>query len=375
MPSCSRPLRTNGMLSRRRLLGVVAGSAFALLAQNVTRSRAWAAGADVGGGSSQVGKEPFFRTRGVVISPPDFESWPWPAKAKQAGLTTIATHVAPTYAATFVKTDPGHAFLEECRKLGIEVEYEQHAVSDLLPRNLFDKDPELFRMNDALQRVPDANCCVSAKTGVDIICENVVKFAETLRPSTGRYFYWIDDAQPMCRCPKCRELSDSDQALLLENQMLKALRKIDPRASLAHLCYQNTLKPPTQIKPKKGIFLEFAPIDRQYDQPLSRRDIAVHAQSLDVLDANLAVFGSEGAQALEYWLDVSRFSGWKRDALKKIPWDPAVFRDDLATYAKRGIRHVTTFACYLGGDYVAQFGEPPLTEYGEGLLHAPGGRG
>jgi hypothetical protein len=357
-------------LSRRRLLAAATGSAL------VAFSRGWmhaarAAATDAGGAPASGAKEPFFRTRGVVVSPSDFATWPWPVQAKQAGLTTIATHAAPSQAEAFVKTEPGRAFLEACRKIGVEVEYEQHALSDLLPRGLFVNDPSLFRMDDQGRRTADANLCVSSMAALEIACDNTVKFAEALRPTTGRYFYWIDDGRPMCRCLKCRGLSDSDQALVIENAMIKALRKTDPRASLAHLCYQNTLKPPAQVKPEPGIFLEFAPITRRYDQPLSRRDLPVHAEYLDLLDANLAVFGREGAQALEYWLDVSRFSAWQRDNPRKIPWNAEVFRDDLATYAKRGIRHVTTFACWLDGAYVARFGDPPLAEYGAGLLKDP----
>ena len=74
---------------------------------------------------------------------------------------------------------------------------------------------------------------------------------------------------------------------------------------------------------------------------------------------------------LEYWLDVSRFSGWKRPA-KKLPWNREVFLADLDTYAGRGIRHVTTFACYIDADYLKRHGEPlALNDYGAGLRNLP----
>jgi len=370
LSAISKSFGSGRLLSRRRLFAALTGSGLALLAHVRAGPPAAAADTDADGSPARKPEEPFFRTRGVIISPSDLAMWPWPAKAKQAGLTSIATHVAPAQAEQFVRTDPGRAFLEACRGLRLEVEYEQHALSDLLPRGLFEKEPALFRMDDKGQRTADANLCVSSPSAVAIACENAVKFSKALHPTTGRYFYWIDDGRPMCRCPKCRGLSDSDQALLLENAMIEALRKTEPGATLAHLCYHNTLKPPTQIKPEPGIFLEFAPIARRYDRPLSDRELPAHAAFLDLLDANLAVFGSEGAQALEYRLDVSRFSGWNRSTLKQIPWNGEVFRDDLATYAKRGIRHITTFACWLDGDYAARFGEPPLSEYGEGFSKA-----
>jgi len=88
---------------------------------------------------------------------------------------------------------------------------------------------------------------------------------------------------------------------------------------------------------------------------------------MDFLDSNLMVFGRDNAQVLEYWLDVSLFSSWKRDAKKKLPWRSDVFLQDIAAYAERGIRHVTSFAVYMDTDYVKRYGEPPLEEYGKGL--------
>ena len=182
----------------------------------------------------------------------------------------------------------------------------------------------------------------------------------------------------MCHCADCRGLSDSDQALVLENQMLPALGELDPRATLAHLSYANTYPAPTQVKPARGIFLEFAPIHRNYDVPLSKRDSRfgryTHGQLLDHLDANLDVFGSEGAQALEYWLDESRFLRHlkpPRPPRVEIPWDGDVFRDDLETYARRGVRHVTTFAVQIDGQYIKHFGRPPIDEYGGDLKSWP----
>jgi hypothetical protein len=319
------------------------------------------------------GAEPFFQTRGVVLVVEDLRTLDWPVRAQKAGLTTLATHIFPSEIARFVKTERGRWFLEECRQRGLQVEHELHAMSDLLPRSLFDKNPAMFPMNDKGERVRDYNLCLHSKNALEIVCENAVKYTRVLRSTTGRYFYWPDDGRPMCRCPRCKDLSDSDQALMLENRMLQALRSVDPRATLAHIAYATTLPPPRKIKPAAGIFLEFAPISRVYDRPFRQRDARLgnyptHGELLDLLDANLQVLGRQGAQALEYWLDLSRFSGWQRKNVKKLPWNEAVFLDDLRTYAARGIRHITTFGAWLDGNYVHKFGEPPLKEYGAGLL-------
>ena len=197
------------------------------------------------------------------------------------------------------------------------------------------------------------------------MAENALAIARPLRPTTGRYFYWGDDGLPWCRCPKCREFSDSEQALLLENHLVQALRQLDPRTQLAHLAYADTLGAPAKVRPQPGIFLEYAPIHRSYDQPYGKQSNGRDA--LGILDANLKVFPAGTAQVLEYWLDVSRFSGWKRPA-RKLPWNHDVFLSDLETYAARSIRHVTSFACYLDADYLKRYGEPAcLSDYGAEL--------
>ena len=354
--------REHAILSRRSFLKVGSASVLALSGLIVPRSVA--------------ASELHFKTRGAVLVPNDITTWPWPQKAKQAGLNTIGTHISPSQVAAFVATEAGAKFLEDCRQLGLEVEHELHAMSDLLPRNLFKNNPGMFRMNDKGERVADYNLCVHSRPAIEVACENAVKYAKILRPTTGRYFYWIDDGKPMCHCPKCRGLSDSDQALIFENHLLETLRELDRRTTLAHLAYINTLPPPTQIKPEPGIFVEFAPYRRRYDMPFGQRDgrlsrtARTHGEQLDLLDANLDVFGSAGAQALEYWIDVSRFSGFtKPDRRPKIPWNEEVFLDDLDTYGSRGIRHITSFAVRLDGPYVKRHGKPPLEAYGQGLKH------
>jgi len=313
--------------------------------------------------------DPFFKTRGVVIYPEDLSLRDWPELAAKAGLSTIALHdgSAPSHIVSFLETDAGGQFLERCRRLGLQVEYEMHAMKELLPRALFERDPSLFRMSEHGLRTPDANLCVHSAQALEIVAENAIRIGAGLRPTTGRFFFWGDDGAAWCRCPKCVGFSDSDQALLLENHLVKALRtKGEFRdATLAHLAYANTISPPKQVKPGAGVFLEFAPIHRRYDLPYAEQK--GHADGLDALDANLAVFPRATAQALEYWLDMSRFSGWKRP-VPAVPWHRDVFLRDLEAYASRGVRNITSFAAWIDADY--RKNHPDLsfiTEYGEGL--------
>ncbi len=86
-----------------------------------------------------------------------------------------------------------------------------------------------------------------------------------------------------------------------------------------------------------------------------------------MLDANLKVFHPETAQVLEYWLDVSRFSNWRRPAVR-LSWNREVFLADLDAYDSRRIRHITTFSAWVDADYQRHFGEPSFVgEYGVAL--------
>jgi hypothetical protein len=310
-----------------------------------------------------------FKTRGVVLVPEDLSLADWPERAKQAGLTTIALHhsVWPREVVKLIESDRGRQFLKKCRQLGLNVEYELHAMKELLPRDLFAKDKTLFRMTDQGERVADFNLCVHSPQALDIVADNALRTAKALRPTTARYFFWGDDGAPWCHCDKCRNLSDSDQALLLENHLLKALRQQDPKAQLAHLAFANTIQPPQHLQPLPGVFLEYAPIHRRYDVPYAQQTQPQDEDGLPVLDANLKVFPAGTAQVLEYWLDVSRFSGWKRPGVR-LPWRKEVFLSDVETYRSRGIGHVTTIAAWIDAEYVKRYGELFfLAEYGAGL--------
>ncbi|MGE4004049.1 MAG: DUF4838 domain-containing protein, partial [Planctomycetaceae bacterium] len=338
------------------------------------------AGDSLGGATHHALDEPFFKTRGVVLLPTDFAEVDWPRLTSDAGLNRIGIHGTPSSVSEFISSERGMRMLAACQAAGLGVEYELHAISDLLPRSLFERHPEMFRMNQDGDRVSDFNCCPASREGLQVICENAVKYAQQLHPTTHRYFYWLDDVAPTCRCPQCVRYSDSEQAIIVENAMLQALRQWDRDASLSHLAYVGTLGAPKQIPPDPGLFLEFAPIERSWAHPLSDRNVIgrsgagrekrSHGQTLDLLDANLDVFPRETAQVLEYWLDASLHSKWTRPS-REVPWNLEVLQSDLVTYGQRGIWNITTFAAWIDRDYVNRFGPPDfVSAYGAALLAA-----
>jgi hypothetical protein len=92
---------------------------------------------------------PAFTTRGVVLIPEDFTLPDWPGRVKHAGLTTVALHHGRSAfeVIKFITSEAGRKFLDRSHRLGLQVEYEIHAMGELLPRWMFERDKTLFRMN------------------------------------------------------------------------------------------------------------------------------------------------------------------------------------------------------------------------------------
>jgi hypothetical protein len=315
-------------------------------------------------------------TRSILLFTKDIEALDWPRLAKEAGLSTIAIHPGGGHlkatmlpdTTAWVKSEAGQKFLRDCERNGIHVEYELHALRELLPRSLFETHPEYFRVDQNGNRTPDLNLCVHSQEALDVVARNAIAFSRECKPTTSRYFFWLDDgAGGPCHCEQCREYSASEQALLYENYLLAKLRRFDSRATLSHLCYNPTLDAPRpdKVRPAEGVFLEFAPIYRQYDKVYRHQWGSTNGAQH--LIANLEVFPRDTAQVLEYWMDISMASQWKRP-FKELPWNQQVFEGDLEYYRSIGIRHVASFGNGADRDYLNRYGMPPVMEYGSGLI-------
>ena len=309
--------------------------------------------------------------RGVVLYPSDLISVgesEWVSRLRDAGINLLGIHADTVFEPLsqlekYVKSPQGSNLLRLCAENGIEVEYELHVLQSLLPRDLFETHPEYFRMDTEGKRSQKYNICFTSEGAYRVIEQELKKVTEWLKPTTGRYFFWTDDVTDgFCHCPECEEYSASEQSLIYENRLLKMLRdQFGPKVTLAHLAYNQTLPPPIKVKPIKGIFLEYAPIGRDYSKPLSEK----HQASLE---ENLKIFPACSAHVLEYWLDVSMFSGWKIQQLQPLPWDEANCRRDILFYEGKGIDSITTFAAWINQDFLKKYGREEtwkiLSEYG-----------
>lgn len=249
--------------------------------------------------------------------------------------------------------------IELLKKNGVQVEYACHALSWILPRSSFESHPEWFRLNQEGKRVPDYNCCPSNEEVLDIITERAALLTEILFTDSHRYHFWADDAlSGSCHCHECRQLSPSDNLLKITHAVLKGIKKADSLGRLSYLAYHDTIYPPAAIVPEKDIFLEYAPMDREYDKPLSDLSSDKNRNQLEALPLLLNCFGTEDSTVLDYWMDNSLFSGWKKPP-QKFKLNDGVLEKDVQMYKDYGFEHINSFACFLGDDYISEYNELP----------------
>lgn len=227
----------------------------------------------------------------------------------------------------------------------------------MAPQNLFEAHPDYYWEDENGQRSTAHNFCPSSVPMLELVVQNAVALAKQLYRSSHNYYFWLDDTKHgNCHCTKCRGLSPSDQQLLVMNHILAGLRQYDPDAKIAYLAYFHCIQPPQAIKPATGIFLEYAPFEK--DTAINVREQPIGEE----FDRLLTVFPREGAKILEYWCDNSLFSNWKKPPKRFVP-DNARIRDDLAFCREKGMQYIFSFACYFGKDYTDLYREPDLSAF------------
>lgn len=303
--------------------------------------------------------------KGVVIHPEEL-SENWIRRALDTGINVIGLHPEGGLRAggpinkmlELMKTDEFRRLVDLAESKGIKIEYEMHAIGWLLDRDLFETHPEYFSEDENGVRHNKTNFCVSNEEAMDIVVERAVWLAKNLYGKQDTFNFWMDDTlEARCMCPKCRHMSMSDQQMKVINRITTAIRQEIPNAKVAFLAYFGLLEVPTLEKPVEGVFLEYAPMFRH-----TSKDAAKIQWEADQLQPLMDFFGKEDAKVLEYWLDNSLFSGWKKPP-KELHVNAEPIREDVQRYLAMGLNYITNFACFLGPDYEELYGEPDITPY------------
>ena len=231
-----------------------------------------------------------------------------------------------------------NAQVEDCRslaeELGLRLETGGHGLKELMPRELFEKNPELFRMfqpdDFGGQRLADSNCCITHPRTKQIIQKNYRKQLEGLQ-GVHALHCWADDlpAGGWCLCPSCRALTPSDQAMLAMRHLAEVAANTTVRVPV--IAYHDTIFPGSMIEPSKECFLLFAPRERCYGHALDDESCARNRHYRKALDAWMQRFsGVDDAHTFEYYFDQILFRGL-------YPFLPNIIIEDMRVYEAAGI--------------------------------------
>ncbi len=257
-----------------------------------------------------------------------------------------------------LKDEEFRAKIDKVTSKGIEIGYEFHALSYLLPRELFEEHPEYFRVDDKGNRTAWGNFCFSNAEARKIICKNAVKLAKELYGSSSEYYFWLDDAMRLsCHCEECKKHSFAHHQLTLMNEIATELRKEIPDAKVCYLAYYEGVAIPEDVTPVEGVFVEYAPFER-YIKPES---FAFEGEYLQLVKDIVKFFGNENSKVLEYWYDNSIY--YRRAGNTLVPFTPnnEQIKADFDFYDDLGFETFSSFACNLCDEYVKLFGVPDFS--------------
>ena len=308
-----------------------------------------------------------------MIIHPDELSEAWIDKLAEAGIGTIGIHPVGGSSACahlenlikLMESEEYRRLIDYAHKRGLEVEYEIHAAGYLMPRKLFEGNPEYFRVDAEGQRTAHMNLCVSNPDALDIYATRAADLAVSLYGSNHNFYFWMDDGHNLhCNCPECGRLSPSDQQMLVLNRVAREIRKRIPDAMVAYLAYCDTVVPPEQVKAGEGIFLEYAPFEKYTAKGDNASELIERERHM--IHSLMGYFEGRPKKVLEYWYDNSLYSHWKKPPAEFRLNEPTM-RDDIKEYRRMGFEGISTFACFLGRDYNELYGEVDIKPFAECL--------
>ncbi len=295
---------------------------------------------------------PSFKGRCLIIGHAAFmaDTDGWIVWAARNRLNTVFIHVT-TEALAFGAAPEKQwekkrdAVLEMMKDRGMVIEYGGHRLASFLPRDLFKKNPGMFRMAGG-ERTADFNFCPSSLEALAVIQRNAKEyFCE--HPYADVFHAWPDDilGGGWCSCPKCVRYTPSEQALMAVNAVAAVLQKVNPRAQLSFLSYYDTEEVPRKVKPLPNICMLWAPRKRCYAHALSAAACGVNVPRYTKgFEAQVNYFrarGTQPARVFEYYLDAILFKS-------VLPPLAAVMRRDLAFYRAAGAH---TVQALMTGDH------------------------
>ncbi len=221
---------------------------------------------------------------------------------------------------------------EEAKKRGLTSWGGGHILrTTLLPRELFGKHPDYFRMDAAGNRTDDGNLCCSSRAGLKIIARNAEEFVSG-HPDIENLNVWGEDiwGGSWCYCPDCSKLSPQAQYMITCNAIAREFKKSKIKIPVVYIAYQDTLTPDISILPESNLRLHWAPRQRSYGKTLSDISSELNRWHVSLLEEWIRIFGASRVDVFEYYGDSLLF--WN------VPFPmPRVIAGDISFYNSRKI--------------------------------------
>ncbi|MDO8432414.1 MAG: DUF4838 domain-containing protein [Candidatus Binatus sp.] len=229
---------------------------------------------------------------------------------------------------------------------GIDAEYGGHVLQLLLPRDRFEKNPELFPADDDGARMARGNLCVSNRDAVKLVREGALSYVQAHRENRLLHIWGADVWRgAWCRCGECRELAPQLQYMEVVNEIANALAGDASAPPVAYLAYHDTIEPHAGLKPLKNVWFEWAPRERCYSHAIDDDACEINPRYLESLKRYIEIFDGRG-HVFEYYADAILFGGLGFAT-------PHVIARDLRAYRALGITSVSnlTFGAYSAMAY------------------------
>ncbi len=229
----------------------------------------------------------------------------------------------------------------DLRQRGIEPEYGGHIVQLLLERERFEENQQLFPMDEAGERNPKGNLCVSNPQALEIVTANALAYLRDY-PENRLLHVWGADVWrgAWCACPSCARLSPQLQYMRLINTIAEAVARHSDTLCVTYLAYHDTLEPDPQLAPLPNVEFEWAPRERCYAHAIDDPRCHTNARYYETLKHYVEIFSGRG-HVFEYYADAALFAGIGLMM-------PSVIERDLIAYQRLGLSSISclTFGAY-----------------------------
>lgn len=176
-----------------------------------------------------------------------------------------------------------------------------HDFCTLLPKELFETNPELFPMVDGKRHAPSctanapgyANPCVSNPDTLRLMTEEIVKRVNADRSITN-YYVLQNDTTRWCECPDCKKLDSeldrenhfvSNRFWIMANAVIESLQKETPSVGVTVWAYINAETAPDRVKINPNCDLLYCMVRRCHIHTLNDPTCAINSGFRQRLEA------------------------------------------------------------------------------------------